>query len=152
LHRSAAARTAGEPPTKDGVRVSHVTNVLLAVQYLDRPTSADFVAWLEAECPRADPRDPDKGCGSLNFITGADSQWGGAKSPTCSVYAGTLNGADPGAVVAQFGRTGWHFPKQVQLLLRDQDESTFRLWMIDDGGPRQYAPIRDLTLDDVMPP
>jgi hypothetical protein len=128
---------------------------MVSVAYGDESTAEAFSEWLAYECPHADPRATGLGCGSLRRISGVDSQWGGAKVPECWVYAGTLNGADLGAVVAQFGKTRWRFPGQAQLLLMDQDESTFRLWMIEEGGPRQYAPIRDLTLGewyDVMHP
>jgi hypothetical protein len=131
--------------------VSHVTNVILSVLSDDKPRVDEFSKWLEEECPLSDPRVARTGCGSLNRISGPDHNWGGYKNPECDVYAGTLNGADLGAVVVQFGSVRWRFPENTQLFLMDQDQSHFRVWMISEGRPVQYAPTKDVTLRDRFP-
>jgi hypothetical protein len=51
-----------------------------------------------------------------------------------------LNHADLPAVVERIAAGPWRVPAAVQLLIMDQEESYFRLWMIRDGQIRQYAP------------
>jgi hypothetical protein len=34
----------------------------------------------------------------------------------------------------------WHAPNAVQLMLMDQEEWFFRIWMIREGRLQQYAP------------
>ena len=126
--------------------MSWVTNVMLAVMLDDRSTADAFGAWLREECPRTDS--DNRGCGWINHISGPDMNWGGYKAPECAVYAGTLNHADLTAVVAKFGEMAWRYPRFAQLLLMEQEEYHFRLWMISDGQPTQYAPTRDLTESD----
>ncbi|SFW65802.1 hypothetical protein [Amycolatopsis australiensis] len=56
------------------------------------------------------------------------------------MFAGALNHADLGAVRAWVAKAPWRCPNAVQLLLQDQHEVFFRLWMLRDGQLRQYAP------------
>ncbi|MGC4815182.1 hypothetical protein ACLQ29_32115 [Micromonospora sp. DT228] len=44
--------------------------------------------------------------------------------------------------------SSWHHPSAVQLLVMDQEESFFRVWMIRDGALRQYAPSSPDEEDD----
>lgn len=130
--------------------MSRVTNVMLSVMAEDRATAEEFSRWLDEDCPRFDPRVDWTGCGDLALITGPESGWGGRKYPESTVYAGTLNHAYVEAVVEQFGRMPWRHPNAVQLFLMGQEEFFFRVWMIRDGGPRQYAPTSPSEDDDAF--
>ena len=115
----------------DGVSV--VSNVMLSVTGYDIPTADQFVAWIGTECPRGHAPEVRGGVGTLAHITGPDNRWGGDKFPECDVYAGALNHADLGALLERFGSTPWRVPAAVQLLVMDQEQMFFRLWMIRDG-------------------
>jgi hypothetical protein len=130
--------------------MSRVTNVMLSVMAADRVAAEEFSRWLDEDCPRFDPRTDWTGCGDLALITNENSRWGGRKYPECTVYAGTLNHAYVVAVVEQFGRMPWRKPHAVQLFLMTQEELFFRVWMIRDGEPRQYAPGSPLEDDDAF--
>ncbi|MFJ9061845.1 hypothetical protein [Streptomyces sp. NPDC102409] len=55
--------------------------------------------------------------------------------------------AQPQAHGRVFG-TAWREPNLVQLLVMDQEEGFFRMWMIRDNELRQYAPLQPNEDDD----
>jgi len=131
--------------------MSWVANVMLSVSLADRHNAEMFSDWLDRERLRLEGEGVRR-CGTLALITGSDTQWGGYKYPECVVYAGALNHADLGALVEHFGSLPWHTPNAVQLFIMDQEESFFRLWMIREGKPRQYAPtVPDEDDDEFWP-
>ena len=111
---------------------------MLSVSIWDNGTAAEFSEWLRTQAPRRDPV-PARGCGFLSLTS---SRWGGWKSPECCVWAGALNHADVDALVAHACQMEWTVPLAVQLLIMDQEESFFRLWMFRDGEFKQYAPLQ----------
>ena len=70
------------------------------------------------------------------------NQWGGWKHPECEVWAGALNHADLDAFKQRVFETPWREPNLVQLLMMDQQEGYFRMWMIRDNELRQFAPLQ----------
>ena len=120
--------------------MSWVSNVLVSVDRDDRPTVEMFNTWLLTEAPRRD-RVPGLGVGFLKELTSdRDNAWGGPKHPECDVWGGALNHAELDAVVAKFGALPWRAPGAAQLLVMDQEQSYFRLWMLRNGAAQQYAP------------
>jgi hypothetical protein len=120
--------------------MSWVSNILVSVDRKDRPTVEMLNTWLRTEAPRRDPG-PARGVGFLNDLTSdPDNAWGGPKQPECDVWGGALNHADLDAVVAKFAMLPWRTPAAAQLLVMDQEQSYFRLWMLRNGAPQQYAP------------
>jgi len=123
--------------------MSWVANVILVADMEDRDLVPDLVRWLEEDAPWNTESVPPGRTGVGSLIDQTQTQvntWGGWKAPECHVWAGALNYADLGAVVAQVGAVPWKHPGSVQLLIMDQEESYFRLWMMRDGGMRQFAP------------
>jgi len=120
--------------------MSWVSNVLLSVDRTDRATVELLNAWLLREAPRRDDVG-GLGVGFLADLTSdPDNAWGGPKQPECDVWGGALNHGDLEALVAKFAVLPWHVAAAAQLLVMDQEQSYFRLWMIRDGVPQQYAP------------
>jgi hypothetical protein len=66
--------------------------------------------------------------------------WPGSKAPECYVWLGVLNNSDLDRVRDLFSSIPWCIPNSVQLLLMDQEEFYFRLWMFRSGRLRQFAP------------
>lgn len=124
--------------------MSWVANMMLVAQEMDLEVVETLSDWLKSDCPwRAESVAPGAtGVGFLRDITasGAPHGWGGFKSPECDIWAGALNHADLDAVVAKVASLPWGYPAAVQLLLMDQEETYFRLWMWRDGEFKQYAP------------
>jgi len=123
--------------------MSWVANVMLVVDREDRELLPILNQWLEHDAPWNGPSVPPgaTGVGFLIDQTRAEpGSWGGFKRPECDVWAGTLNHADLAAVVAKVESVPWSHPGGVQLLLMDQEESYFRLWMLRDGHIQQFAP------------
>ncbi len=88
----------------------------------------------------ADPAAPG-GVGALKELSALPfGTWGGSKNPECTLWGGALNYAIPETVVAKVAEIGWRTPAAVQLLLMDQEENYFRLWMFRNGTLTQYAP------------
>ncbi|WP_200824715.1 hypothetical protein [Nonomuraea solani] len=122
----------------DNRLVSWVTNLMVSVDVMDGPNVEALSEWLRTEAPLRDR--PGGGCGFLSETTGQDLQWGGGKSPECTVWAGALNNADLPAVLDRVQCIAWRCPSAVQVFLMDQQEAYFRVWMLRDGTLQQYAP------------
>jgi hypothetical protein len=128
--------------------MSWVTNILLSVDITeDSALVEEFDQWLQTLAPRQGQPEV-KGVGSLRPLQDSPEAWGGVKYPEVRLWAGVLNKADVAAVVRRFGATGWRVPYLAQLLVQDQEHGAFRLWMIRDGGVRQYAPLPDFEADE----
>jgi hypothetical protein len=117
--------------------MSWVANVMLSVSRDDMDRAKGFAEWIRG-----------KGWGDLVLVTGQDTQWGGFKFPECNVLAGALNHAGVQSLVERFASTPWRNANAVQLLVMDQEESFFRLWMIREGRVQQYAPTSPDEEDD----
>ncbi|MFD8504276.1 squamosa promoter-binding protein 15 [Streptomyces sp. NPDC059687] len=130
--------------------MSWVANVMVSVDLDDGANVAALSMWLRAEAPqRGQPEGlGGRGVGYLHRITGPDTQWGGWKYPECEVWAGALNHADLDALRQRIFETRWRQPNAVQLLVMDQEESFFRLWMIRGNELRQFAPLVPNEEDD----
>jgi hypothetical protein len=120
--------------------MSWVANVLISCDRLDRTTVEVFNQWLLRDAPRRTAMPPG-GVGQLGDLVSDEARGsGGEKYPECVLWGRTRNHADLDAVVAQFGALPWRVPVAAQLLLKDQEQTYFRLWMIRDGRVTQYAP------------
>jgi len=76
------------------------------------------------------------------------SVWPGSKAPECYVWLGVLNNSDLARFRELFEAVPWKVPNAVQLMLMDQEEFYFRLWMFRDGRLQQYAPAQPDEDDD----
>ncbi|MEV6702325.1 squamosa promoter-binding protein 15 [Streptomyces sp. NPDC051453] len=128
--------------------MSWVANVMISVDLADRASVEALSAWLRTEAPRrAQPK--ARGVGFLELITRTETnQWGGWKQPECEVWAGALNHADLNVLKRRVFETPWREPNLVQLLVMDQEEGFFRMWMIRDGELRQFAPLQPNEEDE----
>jgi hypothetical protein len=128
--------------------VSWVANILLSVDgFEDVAQVRELDRWLRAQAPRREQSDV-KGVGSLRALHDNPEAWGGEKHPEALVWAGVLNHADIPAVVERFGSTAWRTPGLAQLMIRDQEQGAFRVWMIRAGRAHQYTPLADLDADE----
>jgi hypothetical protein len=127
--------------------MSWVTNVMVSVNLDDRNTAAEFAAWLcdrpfdylkreqwHRDFPYPWPEEREwQGPYSGALAESPAEVWPGTKVRECSVWLGVLNHADLEKVRARFAAMPWQVPNAVQLMLMDQEECFFRLWMIRDG-------------------
>ncbi|MFG2525700.1 squamosa promoter-binding protein 15 [Streptomyces sp. NPDC048527] len=120
--------------------MSWVANVMISADQADAANVEALSHWLRDEAPRREQPEV-VGVASLRLTTGPDALWGGAKRPECAVWAGALNHADLVALRSRVEAAPWQEPNAVQLLVMDQEESFFRLWMIREGSLAQYAPL-----------
>ncbi|WP_406340683.1 squamosa promoter-binding protein 15 [Streptomyces sp. NBC_01578] len=121
--------------------MSWVANVMISVDMADNANVEALSEWLRTAAPRcAQPE--ARGVGFLNLLTSADTnQWGGWKQPECEVCEGALNHADLDALKQRAFEVPWREPNLVQLLVMDQEEGFFRMWMIRGNELRQFAPL-----------
>jgi hypothetical protein len=133
--------------------LSWVTNVIVSVAMPDRDNAEVFAA-LVRDMPylhldrKAWPNIPDPwpedqeydGPRTADLRKSPDSVWPGSKAPECYVWLGVLNNSDLHRFRVLFASIPWQLPNAVQLMLMDQEESFFRLWMFRAGELRQYAP------------
>jgi hypothetical protein len=124
--------------------VSWVSNLIISTDRADRPVVERLSEWLRAEAPRRERYDAEPqplGVGYLCSITNpAQNSWGGWKNPECAVWAGALNQADLAALLRYVEGLPWNYAGAVQILIQDQEETYFRLYMFRGGELRQYAP------------
>ena len=133
--------------------MSWVTNVMLSVQSDDRQNAADFAKlveekpWLHLDRKKwpqiPDPWPEDQqwmGPYNAGLEESPISVWPGSKAPECHVWLGVLNNSDPSRFRALLISIPWRLPNAVQLMLMDQEEQYFRLWMFRDGELKQFAP------------
>jgi hypothetical protein len=122
------------------LRMSWVSNVLLSVGIEDQAAVEVFNAWLLADAPR---RDGAKGVGVgflADLTSDRDNLWGGPKQPECQVWGRRSEPRRHRRRRGEVRTLPWRVPAAVQLLIMDQEQSYFRLWMLRDGVPKQYAP------------
>ena len=130
--------------------MSWVANMLVIADRQDRDVVESLSEWLRINCPWNGPSDPPNatGVGYLRLISDPNGTWGGWKHPECAVWGGVLNHADLDAVLAQVSGLPWRYRGPLQILLMDQEESYFRLYMWRDGGLHQFAPPPPDNADD----
>jgi hypothetical protein len=115
--------------------------MLLVVSLWDVNKVPELSRWLEDDAPLREGETDGTGVGSLRDLTNPeDHHWGGWKNPECNVFGAALNHADLDAVIQRVADIHWKHPEAIQLLLMDQEESYFRLWMLREGQMRQYSP------------
>lgn len=116
--------------------MSWVANVMMSVDVADSAGVKALSEWLRSDAPRrAQPQ--VHGVGFLKLLTSPEAnQWGGWKHPECEVWAGALNHADLDALKQRVFETSWREPNLVQLLVMDQEEGFFRMWMIRESELR----------------
>ncbi|MFJ3405256.1 squamosa promoter-binding protein 15 [Promicromonospora sp. NPDC090134] len=121
--------------------MSWVANVMISVDTTDNENVETLSEWLRTAAPHRTGTGAT-GVGYLSLLSEPGIPgWGGWKARECEVWAGALNHADLDALRQRFFATPWREPNEVQLLVMDQEESFFRLWMIRDGELRQFAPL-----------
>jgi hypothetical protein len=134
-------------PVGDYQCVSWVSNFILVVDYADVDVVLVLSDWLKTDAPQREGAYVDaqgnaaRGVGWLGRLSKPhDNHWGGRKNPECEVWAGALNHAALPALLDRVFTAPWRNPEQVQVLLMDQPESYFRLYMCRGGVWGQYAP------------
>ena len=122
--------------------MSWVANVLVTADRVDTDVIRILSEWLRTECPWRVPSVPPgaTGVGSLEYLSDRSTGWGGGKYPECNLWAGALNHADLVAVRDKVHSLPWRYPSAVQLLIQDQEQDYFRLFMIRDGDLREFSP------------
>ncbi len=133
--------------------MSWVTNVMVSVTSRDLDNAETFATMIR-EMPylhldrKAWPNIPDPwpedqeygGPWGADLRRSPGSVWPGSKVAECNVWLGVLNSSDLDRFRAIFASIPWRLPNAVQLMLMDQEESFFRIWMFREGELRQYAP------------
>jgi hypothetical protein len=136
--------------------LSWVQNVIVAAARQDAGNVEDFATWLRTkpgrylrrrDFPGVDfGREADLGVPpwpySGDLAETRKDAWPGPKVRECHVWLGVLNGGDLALVRQHFAAIPWNNPNSAQLLIQDQEEFFFRLWMIRDGRLQEYAPER----------
>ncbi|MFI7340811.1 squamosa promoter-binding protein 15 [Streptomyces sp. NPDC050085] len=121
--------------------MSWVANVMISADVADSASVEALSEWLRTDAPRR-AHSESHGVGFLKLLTSPKTHgWGGWKNPECEVWAGALNHADLEALKQRVFEMPWREPNLVQLLVMDQEEEFFRMWMIRGGRLRQFAPL-----------
>ena len=125
--------------------MSRVANVILTTDLLDEPRAQELSEWLSDRAPMR--HGTGRGVGSL----ARTETWGGWKAPECTVFTGVLNHADIDAVVRYVEGMPWAWPEFLQLLISDQGDLFFRLWMFRAGRLVELTPSGAQIEEEVWP-
>ncbi|GAA1997660.1 GNAT family N-acetyltransferase [Catenulispora subtropica] len=125
--------------------MSWVANVILTTDLADEVRGDELSQWLREQAPTR--HGAGRGVGGLARTT----TWGGWKNPECAVFTGVLNHADLDAVVRHVERMPWAHPEFLQLLIQDQEEFFFRLWMFRAGRLVELTPPQSQVEEEVWP-
>jgi hypothetical protein len=122
--------------------MSRIAEILLHVDPVDEPVAEELSFWIRNEAPRSDNR-TEASAGYLLPLAGEVGQeaWGGSKLPALTLWAGVTNHVRLDALVDRVGTVRWEEPESVQLLVRDESDPWFRLYMIRDTQIREYTPV-----------
>ena len=137
---------------RETLHVSWVANLMLSVSWEeDRSLVEEFSNWLRHDAPWNEPSVPPgaTGVGFLrNLMESPATSWGGWKNPEGLLFACATNHADIDAIVDKFGAMPWRRADVVQLLIKDQEQEFFRLWMIVDGEGAQLTSAQPSGCED----
>lgn len=125
--------------------MSWVANVILTTDQMDEARGGELSLWLRDQAPTR--HGAGRGVGGLVRT----ETWGGWKNPECTVFTGVLNHADIGAVVRHVESMPWAYPEFLQLLIQDQEEGFFRLWMYRAGRMVELTPPPRQVAEEVWP-
>lgn len=125
--------------------MSWVANVILTTDQMDEACGGELSLWLRDQAPKKDGA--GHGVGGLVRT----ETWGGWKNPECTVFTGVLNHADIDAVVRHVESMPWAYPEFLQLLIQDQEEGFFRLWMYRAGRMVELTPPPRQVAEEVWP-
>jgi hypothetical protein len=115
----------------------------------DRSNVEALSTWLSLPRETGSGLTEGMGLGSLKSLTAPGGHgWGGYKLPGIDLWAGALNYADLGDVLARVREIRWTHPGAVQIFFRDEWQSYFRLWMYRDSEWTQYAPDPPADADE----
>ena len=65
---------------------------------------------------------------------------GGFKQVSGTIWGGVLNYADRTAILDHISMQPWHSPQGLQVLIRTEEEASYRMWMMRDGFLYECAP------------
>jgi hypothetical protein len=94
----------------------------------------------------------DNGGGFLNYFGENDLKdvtpapaglWGGHKAGNVDVWGGVLNIPDGQPIRSHVAQMPWLEPGCVQLLMRDESDAYFHLWMIQEQQMIRFTPEED---------
>jgi hypothetical protein len=104
--------------------MSHVTDIILVTMIEDSEGVAQLNAWLEA----------NHGFPHLKEIS---DHAGGNKGVQADVWMAAINYMDIPAFVAAFKAAPWQFPECAQLMLKDEHEERFTVYLPAVLPPRR---------------
>ena len=124
--------------------MSRTATVIISVDPRDDPTVGDLSIWLDTEAARSDDRIGGS-AGSLVPMTDtlAAEAWGGHKTPGQGLWGGVTDHLDLAAFTTHLAGIEWKHPDRLQVLIKDEADPWFRVYMIRHGELTQHAPTPD---------
>ncbi|MGF0175628.1 hypothetical protein ACQF36_35660 [Streptomyces sp. Marseille-Q5077] len=108
--------------------MSDFTDVMLLFSSLEDSVLQDIIS--------LDPFDAGLGREGLKRVSGdqQSGRWGGSVlGAECHVVAGTFNHLNAGKLRSKLQELPWKCPHSVQLLLHNENDAVFGMWMLLDG-------------------
>ena len=120
--------------------MSHLTELLVSTGPDDAGNLEHLSFWIRDHAPRSDSR-IDGSAGHLVPLAGplSGDAWAGRKQPISDLWAGVLDFVDIDGVLDHIRNVAWSEPDAVQVLVRDEDDPWYRLYMLRDRHLHQLA-------------
>jgi hypothetical protein len=129
----------------DNAGVSRLTDVVVIGAWQDVPMMEPFT--------HGEEDDDREWSGKFGHIGGreADRFWSTGKGSPEGIWVATFNHLNRSALLADLERLPWSAPYTVQVLIRDEEDDCFGLWMIFDGELREVPIPRTERRGSVIP-
>lgn len=83
---------------------------------------------------------PGETTGTVGAIRELNQHLGGFKNTNGNIWGGVLNHADRKAILDHLAKQPWHTPEAVQVLIREEEEASYRLYMFRNNIWHQWSP------------
>ncbi|MDA8045702.1 MAG: hypothetical protein M0Z30_10775 [Actinomycetota bacterium] len=111
--------------------MSSLTDWLVIASPDDEPQLIELAFWIAHEPARTDERTDAPRGGLEPLAGGIGPEWGITKTAGSVVWGGVTNHVDTHDVLAHVAATSWQQPESLQVMVRDEGDSWFRLHMLD---------------------
>jgi hypothetical protein len=122
--------------------VSRVADIILIVGPGDDHNVERLSFWMASD-EALDDDAAEGRVGSLLSLTagGSEQRWGGFKAPTFSAWGAVANHLHWGRFLERVAATPWDDRARVQLLMKDDGDTCFRLYLFQVDELSNVAPV-----------
>ena len=115
--------------------MSRVTQVVVVAHPVDRSHMEELAFWMTERNVNDDPA-----YGRVGNLLPLDEGWGGYKRQSSELCAAACNYLDAPGFLAHVAKINWDERAVVQILVQEEEDEYFRLYMLRGDGLREFTP------------